>query len=242
MAKANTVVEKNQTIMLGFPKMLEKYVQILRILNFSPDLADVIKSGIIGAQSPITGDVLTFTNAKWSDFVRLETQAREEAGGKPPKRFNRPSGGAEVQARLGPGSSWWIGEERDGKVEGGEDDDDHYSDVDSDDPPTMIEDDIAPKLLEAFSPLNENNLPELGAVYSTMVTAVNLGVGLPTQRGIQLLSWAAHQFMANAQNGNSEEHEANRLNSILDSDVMRSVLMGRSATTTSAGGTPAVQH
>ena len=110
--------------------------------------------------------------------------------------------------------------------------------------PTMIEDDIAPKLLEAFSPLNENNLPELGAVYSTMVTAVNLGVGLPTQRGIQLLSWAAHQFMANAQNGNSEEHEANRLNSILDSDVMRSVLMGRFTPTTtgSAGGTPKLSN
>ena len=80
MAKANTVVERNQTIMLGCPFMLERYVQILRILNLSPQLADIIKNGIIGAQSPITGDVLTFTNVKWEDFVRLEAQAREEGG------------------------------------------------------------------------------------------------------------------------------------------------------------------
>ena len=146
----------------------------------------------------------------WSDFARLETQAREEAGGKPPKRFNRPSGGAEVQARLGPGPRETG--RRGGKVEGGEDDDDHYLTLTATTPLPAIEDDIAPKLLEAF-PRSMRIIARARGVYSTMVTAVNLG-GTPHTEG-HPAAFGGHQFMANAQNGNSEEHEANRLNSIL---------------------------
>ena len=96
-----------------------------------------------------------------------------------PRSFKRPCGGAEVKTH--PGATWWIGEDEEGH---GKEDDGYVSvDSDDDDPPPVIEDDITPRLLEAFSPLNENNLPEIGAVYTTIVTAVNLGVGTAHSSG-----------------------------------------------------------
>ena len=59
------------------PNLLERLVHILRVINFGPNLAELISHNLV-QQMPITSDVLTFSNSArgitdWDHFAHLES-------------------------------------------------------------------------------------------------------------------------------------------------------------------------
>jgi len=77
MSKKTNIVERNQVLMIEMPQLLSKFVQILRIVNYGPQLADMIHNNIV-AQPPLTHDLVTFATYSWSDLEQLDKIVQAE--------------------------------------------------------------------------------------------------------------------------------------------------------------------
>ena len=60
IAKSAHIVERNQSLIIEMPGLLDKMVILLRLVNYGPELADLIKYNTV-AQTPLTSDIFQFS-------------------------------------------------------------------------------------------------------------------------------------------------------------------------------------
>jgi hypothetical protein len=183
LIRPDTVVERNQTLIIETPGMLEKMILILKLVNYGPNIGDIVdRSIILEARCPIPDDLMKFKATSFEDFKRLISIAKQEQGG------------------------------------------DEDSDS-NDDPPLVIEEDITPKLIDAFAPItapegDTSRMNEINTISNIMGFAISLKLGTPTRSGTQLLLWVAGS-------GSDNEHAGNALQILMQAQ-------GELAGTTSA--------
>ena len=175
------------------PHILSRLVQILRVVNFGPNLADLISHNIV-TQMPITSDILTFCSSSlgisdWDHFSSLESivaadETRSKAMMSPPSKC-----GSNIT-----GSSTISGKGRS---------------VDTDASLTMSharnttataratdDDDIIQELLSSFSPNSGSSgsqrAMDLSSIINVMQVARSLGIADMTPLGEQLLDAQRH--------------------------------------------------
>lgn len=154
------------------PDLLERLVQILRIVNFGPNLADLISHNI-AAQMPITSDVLQFFSSSlgvsdWDHFANLEQIVHDE---------RRSPSTASSSPRTPPRTTTNVSNAR--RALGG-------------DLSALDDEDITAELLSSFSPsitpdgTNQRTL-DLSNIVNVMQVAHNLGIADITPLGESLL-------------------------------------------------------
>jgi hypothetical protein len=80
MARAANTVERNQSLIIEMPDMLHRLVTLLRIMNYGPDLHDLLRHNIV-AQTPLTHELLSFLSGNseqndWQHFLNLDRIVR----------------------------------------------------------------------------------------------------------------------------------------------------------------------
>jgi hypothetical protein len=81
--------------MLEMPNILPRMVHILRVINYGPNLADLISHNI-APQVPITSDILTFFSSSlgisdWDHFAHLEQILQQGSSAGPGEEGSSPS-------------------------------------------------------------------------------------------------------------------------------------------------------
>ncbi|KAJ1437421.1 hypothetical protein B484DRAFT_416580 [Ochromonadaceae sp. CCMP2298] len=188
MARCTGVVERNQSLVIDMPEMLPRLVQILRVINFGPNLAELISHNIV-SQVPITSDILTFFSSSmgvsdWDHFYNLEkivqddsvqrasastsSSATSSASGSPARGWGIRGMGAGAGAGTGVGTGTGVGA---GSLA------------------TLDDDDITAELLNSFSPGSDSNprSMDLSNIVSVMTLGRNLGIADMTPLGEALL-------------------------------------------------------
>eukprot|EP00597_Dinobryon_sp_UTEXLB2267_P010646 CAMPEP_0170102268 /NCGR_PEP_ID=MMETSP0020_2-20130122/2779_1 /TAXON_ID=98059 /ORGANISM="Dinobryon sp., Strain UTEXLB2267" /LENGTH=1097 /DNA_ID=CAMNT_0010325575 /DNA_START=613 /DNA_END=3904 /DNA_ORIENTATION=- len=71
-------VEKNQSLVIEMPNMMARLIQMLRIINYGPNLSELISHNIV-VQFPVTSDILNFLPNRrglsdWDHFSNLEAR------------------------------------------------------------------------------------------------------------------------------------------------------------------------
>ena len=90
MAKSGCIVERNQSLIIEMSDMLPRLIQLLRILNYGPNLCDMMKYNIISHPPPFAVEVLeTFTRptgsspqGEWVYLAQLDQAVRVHEGNK----------------------------------------------------------------------------------------------------------------------------------------------------------------
>ena len=78
MAKANNIVERNQSLIIKMPGMLQKLVRMLTYVNYGPSLGDITRNNIIGQLNMNQGDVFQFLSPtrdaalEWEHYHQLD--------------------------------------------------------------------------------------------------------------------------------------------------------------------------
>lgn len=83
----NTVVERNQNLILEMPSFISKMVQILRVINFAPSLAEMLNNNVI-SHIPVSNDILVYNSttsglSDWEHFTNLSTIVTAYSNSKP---------------------------------------------------------------------------------------------------------------------------------------------------------------
>lgn len=161
------------------PGLLERLVQILRIVNWGPNLADMISHNIV-SQTPITSDILTFFSSAlgvsdWDHFASLESIVTPEGGTASGAGSATAGSPVRPSAGTGGGLSTPPGRNRDLS--------------------TLDDEDITAELLNSFSPTQTDGsnphgggVMDLSNIVSVMQVARNLGIADMTPLGEALLS------------------------------------------------------
>eukprot|EP01038_Epipyxis_sp_PR26KG_P014534 gene14534-19515_t len=175
------IVERNQSLIIEMPNMLSRLVQILRIINFGPDLADLISHNIV-THMPITSDIFQFASSgssDWDHFAHLEEVVYDnEINVKADQSLRNwvsntqtETIAAPVRNNIATSTPLRSASAR----EGGD-----------------LDDDIMAELLSAFSPnqpdsMGGNRMIDLSNLVNVMQVAQNLGVASMTPLGQALL-------------------------------------------------------
>ena len=78
MAKANNIVERNQSLIIKMPGMLQKLVRMLIYVNYGPSLGDISRNNIVGQLNMNQGDVFQFltptrdASLEWEHYHKLD--------------------------------------------------------------------------------------------------------------------------------------------------------------------------
>ncbi len=81
LLRPNSVLEKNQTLIAEVPGLLEKFILVLKVLNYGPDIGEIIKlDAIAQGRSPLPEDILEFNTKTAEGFRKLISLARLEEG------------------------------------------------------------------------------------------------------------------------------------------------------------------
>lgn len=84
MAKINNIVERNQSMIIEMPELLPRLVQIMRIVNHGPSLADLLRQNA-AVHTNLTNDIIHFMSfnqsgiPEWSYFAGLDAKVQESS-------------------------------------------------------------------------------------------------------------------------------------------------------------------
>ena len=117
MAKSGCIVERNQSLIIEMSDMLPRLIQLLRILNYGPNLCDMMKYNIISHPPPFAVEVLeTFTRpsgsspqGEWVYLAQLDQAVRVHEGNKRSKAQAVATVGAGKRSSSSGGSAGQAG-------------------------------------------------------------------------------------------------------------------------------------
>ena len=113
MSKSGCIVERNQSLIIEMSEMLPRLIQLLRILNYGPNLCDMMKYNIISHPPPFAVEVLeTFTRptgsspqGEWVYLAQLDQAVRVHEGNKRSKAQAAATVGADKKSSTSNGGT-----------------------------------------------------------------------------------------------------------------------------------------
>lgn len=90
VAKSSNIVERNQCLIIDMPDLLNRFLTLLRVANYGPNLADLARHNINAQDSPGNADLFQFIStsrdntedSEWDHLLRLDTIVKKaEASG-----------------------------------------------------------------------------------------------------------------------------------------------------------------
>ena len=107
VAKSSNIVERNQCLIIDMPDLLKRFLILLRVANYGPNLADLARYNINAQDSPGNADLVTFISmsrnntgtSEWDHLLSLDAIVKKgEAAGELSNATRKISDGQRITA------------------------------------------------------------------------------------------------------------------------------------------------
>lgn len=102
VAKSSNIVERNQCLIIDMPDLLKRFLILLRVANYGPNLADLARYNINAQDSPGNADLVTFISmsrnstgtSEWDHLLSLDAIVKTAAAAGEISAANRKNDGS----------------------------------------------------------------------------------------------------------------------------------------------------
>ena len=116
VAKSSNIVERNQCLIIDMPDLLNRFLTLLRVANYGPNLADLARHNINAQDSPGNADLFQFIStsrnntemSEWDHLLSLDTIVKSaEASGElsNPNRNSNTDGAVSITSGRNTGNA-----------------------------------------------------------------------------------------------------------------------------------------
>jgi Protein of unknown function (DUF3689) len=116
VAKSSNIVERNQCLIIDMPDLLNRFLTLLRVANYGPNLADLARHNINAQDSPGNADLFQFIStsrnntemSEWDHLLSLDTIVKSaEASGElsNPNRTSNTDGAVSITSGRNTGNA-----------------------------------------------------------------------------------------------------------------------------------------
>ena len=181
VAKSSNIVERNQCLIIDMPDLLNRFLTLLRVANYGPNLADLARHNINAQDSPGNADLFQFIStsrnntemSEWDHLLSLDTIVKSaEASGElsNPNRSSNTDGAVSITSGRNTGN---VDSRNSLRSNGSRANDSRYM------APDISLDETMAELLAAFAPGAETDGQrpmDLSALMNVVQIAQSLGL------------------------------------------------------------------